>query len=71
MEKKMSIYYLSINNTDNDDVTLFKFRDRGSAFNFIHINDIVEFILTDIVDQNGIVSGFEPEDYETIISEKS
>ena len=64
----MSIHYLSISNTNDEDVSLFKFRDRESAFAYIKEMDINEFILTDIVDQSGVVNGFEPEDYETIIN---
>ena len=64
----MSIHYLTIANSNDEDVSLFKFRDRKSAFAYIEENDVNEFILSDIVDQSGTINGFEPEDYETVIN---
>lgn len=64
----MSIHYLIAENTNDEDVSLFKFRDRASAFHHINEMDVNDFILTDVVEQSGTVLGFPPEDFETVIN---
>lgn len=64
----MSIHYLITENLNDEDVSLFKFRDRASAFSYIKEMDVEEFALTDIVEQSGSVMGYEPEDFETVIN---
>jgi len=59
-------YYLLIETTDGSDVTLVKFLNRADAFKYIEFMNVTDFVLTDIVEQSGVVSGFEPEDYELI-----
>lgn len=57
------MYYLQIENKDGDDVTLYK---SESLSCILDMAEDYNFILTNIVDQTGVINGFQPEDFELI-----
>jgi hypothetical protein len=60
-------YFLLVPNVDDDDVSLYQFASLTLALQFIE--EIVkddEFQLTNIVEQTGVINGWEPEDFEVI-----
>lgn len=61
------MYYLVVPNVDDDDVSLWKFSSLVQAMTYI--SEIVrdgEFLLTNIVEQSGVIFGYEPEDFEEL-----